>query len=285
MTTGSPVPRSLVWATDIDVLPPDRVVERHDGYLSVRSPDNPAHYWGNLLLFDDPPETDDVGPWEALFDGTFGDDPRVRHRTFAWDCIDADRGAADAFLARGYRLDENVGLVAAPAAVRHHPRANRDVEIRALDPAVGADVDLWRAVIELEVEGRDAAFEDEAGYRAYLGSRHDGRRMLFRAGRGSWYVALDTATGAVVGSCGIIVTCGRGRFQSVETAVAYRRRGICSRLVVEAAHDAAATYEAETLVIVAEVGYHALGLYESLGFERREHVFGVSLWPMQGQSG
>jgi hypothetical protein len=32
-------------------------------------------------------------------------------------------------------------------------------------------------------------------------------------------------------------------------------------------------------VIAADVGYHALGLYESLGFERREHVAGVCLWP------
>ena len=50
------IPRSLVWATDYDVLPVDHVVERRDGYLVVRSPGNPAHYWGNLLLFDDAPQ-------------------------------------------------------------------------------------------------------------------------------------------------------------------------------------------------------------------------------------
>jgi hypothetical protein len=32
-------------------------------------------------------------------------------------------------------------------------------------------------------------------------------------------------------------------------------------------------------VIVADAGYHALGLYESLGFERKEHVYGVCLPP------
>jgi hypothetical protein len=35
-------PRSLVWATDIAVLALDRVVERRDGYLGVRSPGNPT---------------------------------------------------------------------------------------------------------------------------------------------------------------------------------------------------------------------------------------------------
>ena len=37
-------------------------------------------------------------------------------------------------------------------------------------------------------------------------------------------------------------------------------------------------FGAERLVIAADAGYHALGLYESLGFERREHVFGVCFW-------
>jgi ribosomal protein S18 acetylase RimI-like enzyme len=65
----------------------------------------------------------------------------------------------------------------------------------------------------------------------------------------------------------------------VETAAPYRRRGICSRLVVDAARHAVDAHGATQLVIVADATYHALGLYESLGFERREHVYGVSLWP------
>ncbi len=36
------VPKSLVWATDYDVLPIDHVVEPRDGYLVVRSPGNPS---------------------------------------------------------------------------------------------------------------------------------------------------------------------------------------------------------------------------------------------------
>jgi len=32
-------------------------------------------------------------------------------------------------------------------------------------------------------------------------------------------------------------------------------------------------------VIVADLHYHALGLYESLGFRRRERVAGVCRWP------
>ncbi len=275
-------PRSLVWATDIDVLPLDRVVERRDGFLLVRSPGNPAHYWGNLLVFEAPPAAGDRLRWEALFEEAFGGDERVRHRTFAWDRTDGAAGVArEEFGAHGYDVEESVGLVA--ERLTPHPRESRDVVVRALDPAIGADEDLWDAVVEVQVAGRDEG-HDEESYRAFSRARLDDRRALVREGRGAWYVALDPDTGAVAGSLGVVVTDGRGRFQVVDTALAYRRRGICSRLVVEAARRSVEEHGAERFVIVADVGYHALGLYESLGFERREHVFGVCCWPRTGSA-
>jgi ribosomal protein S18 acetylase RimI-like enzyme len=270
-------PQSLVRATDIDVLAPDAEVERRDGFFVVRSPSNPSHYWGNLLVFDREPRIGDGARWEALFDETFANDARVRHRTFTWDRIDGTPGAARGeFAARGYHVDETYGLVA--ERPRPHPREDREVLVQALDPAVGADEERWNAVVELQVDDRDEGHE-EAGSRMFNRAWIESRRALFRAGRGAWYLALDSATGALAGSCGVVVTHGRGRFQMVITAPPYRRRGICSRLVVEAAYRAAADHGAERFVIVADADYHALGLYESLGFERREHCFGVCRWP------
>ncbi len=267
------------WASSIDVLPVDRVVERRDGYLVVRSPSNPSHYWGNFLLFDDPPRAGDGVRWEELFARVFGDEPRVRHRTFAWNRTDHVVGAAhDEFVERGYKLDESLALVADAAQLRPHPRQSNDVVVRALDSSEGVDRALWDAVVELQVQGRDAEHEEDA-YRAFTSRRLADLRALFRAGRGAWYVALDPATEAVVGSCGIVATDGRGRFQAVDTAPAFRRQGICSRLVVEAAHLAAAEYNTAQLVILADVHYHAVGLYESLGFERTEQHFGVCQSP------
>ena len=76
-----------------------------------------------------------------------------------------------------------------------------------------------------------------------------------------------------------MVTGGRGRFQVVDTAAAHRRKGICSRLVVEAADRAARLHRADRFVIAADPSYHALGLYESLGFRRAERVAGVCRHP------
>jgi ribosomal protein S18 acetylase RimI-like enzyme len=274
-------PRSLVYATEIDVLPANRIVARRDGYLVVRSPSNPAHYWGNLLIFDAPPEQGDAERWEKLFAHEFGDEPGVRHTTLAWDRTDGSVGnAREEFVPRGYDLSETVGLVAEPDRLHDHPRANRDVTVRALDPAPGADADLWAAVIELQVEGREEGHTEES-YRVFTNARLADRRAHFQEGRGAWYVALDPATGAVAASCGIVVTDGRARFQVVDTAAAYRRRGIASRLLIDAARHSAREHGAERFVIAADANYHAAGLYESLGFTPQERVFGVCRWPRE----
>jgi ribosomal protein S18 acetylase RimI-like enzyme len=271
-------PRSLVRATDIDVLPVDHVVARRDGYLAVRSPGNPMHYWGNLLIFDAPPAAGDRVRWEERFAAEFADQPRSVHRTFAWEVTPDGRGAADEeFVAHGYDLDETVGLAATPDQVRPHPRANRDVRVYVPDPRPGADEAVWDAMVELQVATRDADRFSAETHRAFCWTRLDDLRALFRIGHGSWYVAL--AGDEVVGSCGVVVTDGRGRFQAVDTAPGHRRRGICSRLVVEAAHHAADRHGARQLVIGADPGYHALGIYESLGFVPVETVGGVCLAP------
>jgi len=275
---GEARPRSLVYATEIDVLPSDRLVERRDGYLAIRSPSNPAHYWGNLLLFDAAPGEGDALRWEQLFEQEFGDEPRVRHQTFAWDCTDGSAGRArEEFVPRGYDLAEVIGLVAERDQLKDHPRANRDVVVRPLDPTPGADAELWAAVVELQVAGREEGHSAES-YRAFTLARLADRRVHFQAGRGAWYVALDPSNGDVSASCGIVVTAGRGRFQVVDTALAYRRRGISSRLLVEAARYSADVHGAERFVIAADANYHALSLYESLGFVRQERVVGVCRW-------
>jgi ribosomal protein S18 acetylase RimI-like enzyme len=275
-------PRSIVIATDIDVLPLDRVIVRRGEYTVIRSPSNPAHYWGNFLLFDEPPDEGAGERWEGLFQEEFGDEPRIRHRAFTWDRVDGALGRArEEFPPRGYSLDETVGLVATRRGLQPHPRANTDVVVRALD--ADGDAELWAAVVELQVEGRDEGHEEqsyeEQGYRDFVSARLADHKAHFRAGCGAWYVALDPSVGAVTASCGIVVTAGRGRYQVVETAAPYRRLGIASRLLVDAARLAADGYGAEQFVIAADANYHALGLYESLGFARQERLVALTRRP------
>jgi len=264
--------KSLVWATDVDVLAADHELTRRDGYWVVRSPHNPTYWWGNFLLFDQEPGSGDGERWESLFDRELGYLPQIEHRAVAWDTTDGSLGEAERELvARGYELELTAGLVATAGQIRAHPRANREAQVRRLDPA--GDEQLWSAVLEMRI--REAPDElRESGYHRPFVERHQQElRELLQSGRGGAYVAL--LDGQVAGSLAIVVTAHRARYQQVETAAAFRRLGIARRLVVDAAHDALARDRIECFVIAADPDYHALALYEGLGFKRVELVVGA----------
>lgn len=268
---------SLLAATDVDVLSDQAVVVDRGEYVVVRSPASPNHHWGNFLLSRVPPRAGAREAWEAAFEREFADQPRSRHRAFAWEGEGGEEVAAAEFGAAGYDLDPCAALVARPEELVAHPRANAEVEIRALDPAPGADEALWHATAELQVAGRGEG-HPEADYREFLADRTAERRRRFLAGDGAWFVATMPG-GEVVAACGIVVTQGRARYQAVDTAEAFRRRGIARRLVHDAGAHAVRELGARHLVIGAETDYHALPLYESLGFVVRERSLAVCWWP------
>jgi ribosomal protein S18 acetylase RimI-like enzyme len=268
------------------VLPRGRVLERRDGHLVVRSPDNPSHHWGNFLLFDEPPATGDGRRWEQLFHAEFSDTPGVAHMAFGWDRPDGALGEAQPeFVARDYELEQIVGLRARADGVRAHPRENREITIVTLDPRPGAEPDLWAQVVEIWVASSQPEPAREQAQRAFSRRRLGELRELFCAGMGSWYVALPADRREVIGSCGVVADDSLGRFQAVDTRADWRRRGVCSRLLVEACRRSQRRDAVERFVIAADAGYHALGLYVSLGFEVVEQVAGVCLAPRDRRAG
>jgi hypothetical protein len=94
-------------------------------------------------------------------------------------------------------------------------------------------------------------------------------RRFVDAGRGAWFGAFDGAT--LAADMGVMVEDGLGRFQSVETAHAYRRRGLCRALLHRAAFEAFASFGARDLVIIGVVG-HISDLYRQAGFVEREQL-------------
>jgi ribosomal protein S18 acetylase RimI-like enzyme len=273
----SPAIRSLVWATDIDVLARDHEVYRRPDHWAIHSPGNPTFWWGNFLLFDDAPGLGDGQRWEEIFSAEFGARPDVTHRTFAWDRVDGAVGEAESELvANGYKLEATSGLIATPEQIRPHARANTEATVRSLDPRHGHDTELWEQVLAIQLAQAPPEHSDDY-HRNFLQTRQNGLRDRFSAGDGSWYVAL--VDGVVVGSLGIVVTEGRARFQTVDTAGAYRRRGVATRLVHDAAQHAAAHHAVRRFVMAADPNYHAIGIYESLGFTRAESVCGAMRSP------
>ncbi len=267
--------RSLMAATDVDVLPATSIVEDRGEYVVVRTPTNPTYFWGNFLLWRRPPVAGDRERWEAAFAAEFGTDRPSRHCALCWDVPGEDGAAQSEFVDAGYDPDLAVALVAEPHELHAHARANADVRVRALDPH--ADEALWDAVVDLQVAAREEG-HTEAEYRRFAQSRMEDRLVRFRQGDGAWLVA-QLESGEVVGSCGVVVTQGRARFQAVDTVPEHRRRGIATRIVHDAGKLAIDRFAAEHLVIVADANYHALPLYESLGFVERERCLAVCWWP------
>jgi GNAT superfamily N-acetyltransferase len=274
--------RSLCIATDVDVLPNSAQVEQRETYVAIRTPSNPTYHWGNYLVFPDPPMDGCREAWEAAFRREITErNDGSTHVAIAWDRIDGSEGAARSeFVEAGYDLDRVVGLTAAPGELRAHARASVEAQVRALDP--DGDAEAWAAVEELGMGSREPSHPEEY-HREFLRKRMADRIERFRAGDGAWYGAwID---GELAGSLGIVVTAGRARFQAVETAERFRRRGVARKLVYDAAMDAAARFEIDHFVIGALEDYHALQLYTSLGFEPRETVVCVTWWPTSPNAG
>ena len=230
-----PVPQALTWATHVDVLPPDRELSRREGCTVIRSPSNPRHWWGNLLLFDNPPGPGERASWELHFADEFAPDREVQHVTLAWDRTTGELGAAAEFTDAGYTLEETIALVCDPGDLRPHPRADRSVRIRVLDPSPGADLTVWDQVADVQAvrpagrRGRRAprARSSSSGWRTCAScSATDGAPGTPRSpatvswpAAGSWSAAAGPATSQWT----------RWRLSPAGHLLAARRRGGPSR--------------------------------------------------------
>ncbi len=247
---------SLGFRTDLAVLAlgGSEVVHR-DRYVVVRTPANPTYWWGNFLLFADP-----VGPGEMperleLFATEL---PGAEHVAFGIDSLDGTAGDVDALLRAGFEVSRDTVLTASALLP---PGQKIDGEIR---PIQGDDD--WRQALELHVAC--VAPDDEHVTEEFLAAQVGAYRALSESPDATWYGAfsddrLQSWLGLVADGTGI------ARFQSVETHPDARRRGLASALVHHAGRTALVNGVA-TLVIVADPGYHAIGIYRVLGFAETE---------------
>jgi ribosomal protein S18 acetylase RimI-like enzyme len=239
---------SLGFATHLMVKRLEGSSVRDQGdHIVVRTPAIPDYYWGNFVLAGADPG--DHERWLAVFAREF---PAARHVA-----IGLDGGAPSGEVLAGYRaagLEADLSQVLvttrmdAPAA----PAASR---------AVVSDED-WAQVLELTL---DCAEGSDEQHRLFLRRRVSQHRELSRTPRAVWFGAV--AEGRLRASLGLVGN-GRGlvRYQDVQTHPDFRRRGLARALVATAGRYGLDELGARTLVIVADPGYHAIGLYRSLGF-------------------
>lgn len=262
---------SMAFRTDMIFWRRDGVVADRGDYYLVSTPSNPTYFGGNLLLFERPPAEGDAPRWLAWFEREFGHTPEVRHKMFIWDVRESDPAPAlGGFIEAGFEPPE-LRITLLTEGVHPPPKVNREIEVRTIET-----VEEWDVIVEAQVAARDARFEEEL-FRGYQTRRINSLRRLIEAGVGKWYGAF--LGGKLVADMGIFRDGDVARFQSVQTMPEYRRRGICGTLVYEVSRRAFAEWGVKTLVMVADEGYHAAKIYESVGFEPKEKYSFVCLFP------
>ena len=253
------------YRTDIMVrrLAGSSIIER-GRFIVVRTPDNPSFHWGNFLLWPDPPAEDELAEWSATFIEEF---PEANHMAFGVDVTAIPERHTFPPTA-GLESDLSVVLTAErPPPLGDLGEATTIRPLRS-DEDWGDELDLQST---LDAEQAPLA----VGHHEYLERRTDEVKMMVEQRCTEYFGAFtDGHLCSVVG----IASDGEGvaRYQNVGTLPDYRRRGFASALLARAGAFAVEEWGAGLLVIIADRGGPAAGLYQSLGFAPVEEQWGMS---------
>lgn len=226
-------------------------------YVVVRTPANPAFWWGNYLLFRTAFAPGDTAERLDTFQREF---PDAAHRSLGIDTTDGTIGSEDELRAAGLEIERSTVMSA--REVKEPARPNDTSQYRFL-----ASDDDWEQLVELTLIS--ATMEVDDAYREFNRRRVAADRAVCEAGHGQWFGAFDGDR--LQASLGL-VTDGSGvaRFQIVQTHPDDRGRGIASTLVHRASRYGLDELGAHTLVMVADPDYLAIRIYRSLGFDDNE---------------
>ncbi len=241
---------NLLSRTDVFVMRPDTQYEDHETYGVLRTPSGPSYYSGNRLLLGEPLVPAHLDQWVGTFHETFPD-PAVRHTRMDWAGPDPTLAERAAYKAAGYDLDTILCMGAeAPVADERRTPGLTIQPLRTEDEGL-----LKRFMLDCQANW-SAPFLDFMV--AHILQRH-------RELEGGWW--LGWLDGRIAGSMGLFFSGPLGRYQSVDTHPAFRRRGVARSMVNHLAQIGFARPQTERLVIAADRDYFAAQLYEECGFQ------------------
>jgi len=246
------------WLTDIAVLRLSgaQIADRGD-HLVIRSPDNPGYHWGNFLLVTDAEARDDAVRWVEQFRATFPDAHHmgiglpVEPDPAPWAALDLVVGS-----------DEVLSTITMPE--RRAAPEGYSIE-QLVTPA------HWSAAAAADIaeNARTGEQPDDDSFREFTRARWRTRAGLSERGAAAFFGAYDGTE--CVSQLGIVL-CGQdsqgrllARYQSVQTAVEHRNRGLAGHLIGVAALWAS-DRAAQRWIIATDPDSPAGRLYRSLGF-------------------
>ncbi|WP_199443092.1 GNAT family N-acetyltransferase [Umezawaea beigongshangensis] len=248
---------SLGHRTDLALLRlGGTLVQDRGDHLVVRSPHNPAHWWGNFLLLPAVPAPRDTAAWLDRFAAEF---PDAEHVALGFDGVDDRPDALTALTGHGLHAAATTVMTATAVHLPRH------CDRRATCRPLTSDAD-WEQAVELQVlchQHDDGG--DPADHRVFATAKALTDRRLVEAGHGARFGAFTD--GLLVAQAGLFTAePGLVRFQSVQTHPGFRGRGLAATLVHRLGHHGFDALGAVTLVMVVDPGHPAIRLYRSLGF-------------------
>jgi len=256
--------------TDLELLRlQGSTVTDHGDHLVVRTEANPTFWWGNFLLVPTAARSDEVERWTARFEAEF---PHAQHRAIAFTHDGGDTGS---WTAHGWDVEVDVDLATtspptAADAPDGIPALSAGSQLRTLETD-----DDWEQ--SAHVGGSDTPEDGRDERLVFERRRVAARRGLVESGRARWFGAFDRDR--LVANLGIVRLGDLARYQDVVTVESHRRRGIAGALVRAAGEWALEDPAVARLVIVAEDGGPAIGLYQRAGFAEVARHVGVSRAP------
>lgn len=250
-----------ILSTELRLLEPICTFVQHDGYLVYRSDKFRNFYGGNGIEIQDPAGRS-LAEWEAISRVHF--DPALFvHTTYTFpDQLEYHYLAAQGREQKYHVETDTYMFVDSTERCRPLPE---DLEVRQI-----VTEEDWQRLAEFEQEG-------------YIGADwHDpnatGPDRLFEKTRFTsevvgieWFYLARKGDPAILSKLGLFLHNGIGRLQDVSTAESERRKGYAAMLVSFAIDRAISALGARGVALAADVDYHAVSLYEQLGFR---HVGG-----------
>ncbi len=260
--------KNLGYCTDLFFPKYEGLLLDRGDYLVILTPTNPGFYWGNYLLFSNPPVEGEFERWQELFTDEISSRQKTHHMVFGWDSVDGETGEVKPFLEAGFSLSQNIVFTAKQVVVP--PKYNTEVEIHP----ISADWE-WEEAIQNQITCRGPDFNLD-DYTTFKRAKMDRYRQMTWAGLGEWFGAFYQ--GRLVADLGLYCEGGVARFQSVETHPDYRGRDICGTLVYQASCYGFERMGASQLVMIADEHYFAARIYKTVGFRPTERQAGLEWW-------
>ena len=235
------------------------------GYWVVRTPSDPAYYYGNLLLLPEAPRAETIPLWQARFAEEFAG--QVQHSTFWWDSGELNPAALREFGSRGFTVETSEVLRRDPRLPWVAQSLGPDIEIR--------EISAGETALLADLADRLSDRHDDV-YLTFLQRRARWQGQLIQRGLAHFFACMTDHR--VVASLGIFVHHDLARYQDVQTDAAYRRRGLATALVGVAGQHRAAR-GTTMLTIHTEPNSDAARLYRQLGFTLVETTTSACRYP------